>query len=75
MVRSMAEAIVAWRVNDHPLCKNWIVRFLNRHPHLAAKLSSRLDRQRALASDRVVLKDYFAKVECFLYFIIVQETY
>ena len=71
IVRSMAEAIVARRVNDRPLGKNWIVRFLNRHPHLAAELSTRLDRQRALASDPVVLKDYFTKVQCFLYFVII----
>ena len=66
MVRSMAEAIVARRVNDRPLGKNWITRFLNRHPQLAVRLSTRLDRQRALASDPVVLKDYFSKV-CSLY--------
>lgn len=62
VVKSMAEAIVARRVNNRPLGRNWITRFLNRHPHLAVKLSTRLDRQRALASDPVVLKDYFAKV-------------
>ena len=62
LVKSMAEAIVARRLKDRSLGKNWITRFLNRHPALATKLSTRLDRQRALASDPVVLKDYFNKV-------------
>ena len=30
--------------------KNWITRFLNRHPELALKFSGRIDRQRAYAS-------------------------
>lgn len=44
VVKSMAEAIVARRVNNRPLGRNWITRFLNRHPNLAVKLSTRLDR-------------------------------
>ena len=31
--------------------KNWITRFLNRHPILSIKLASRIDRQRAYASN------------------------
>ena len=62
LVRSMAEGIVARRLKDHSLGKNWITWFLNRHPALATKRSTRLDRQRALASDPVGLKDYFNKV-------------
>jgi len=62
LVKSMAQAIVARRLKDHSVGKNWITRFLNRHPALATKLSTRLDRQRALTSDPVVLKDYFNKV-------------
>jgi len=48
VVKSMAEAIVAWRIKDQKLGKNWINRFLIRHPSLATKLSSRLDCQWAL---------------------------
>jgi len=62
MVRSMAAAIVARRVNDRPLGKNWITQILNHHTQLAVKLSTHFDRQRALASDPVVLKDHFSKV-------------
>jgi len=62
LVKSMAEAIVARRIKDRALGKNWITRFLNRHPNLATKLSTHLDRQRALANDPVVFKDYLNKV-------------
>ena len=62
LVKSMAEAIVARQIKDRALGKNWITRFLSRHPNLATKLSTRLDRQRALANDPVVFKDYFNKV-------------
>jgi len=62
LVTSMAQAIVARRLKDHSLGKNWITRFLNRHPTLVTKLSTHLDCQRALASDLEVLKDYFNKV-------------
>lgn len=62
LVKSMAEAIVARRIKDRALGKNWITHFLSRHPTLATKLSTHLDRQRALANDPVVFKDYFNKV-------------
>ena len=62
VVKGMAEALVARRVKDRALGKNWMTRFLRRHPGLAVKLGTRLDRQRALASDPVLLKDYFTKV-------------
>jgi len=68
VVKSMAEAIVARRIRNPKLEKNLITQFLNRHPSLATKFSSRLDTQRALGSDSVVLKDYFTKVR-FPYFI------
>ena len=62
LVKSMAEAIVAQRIEDRALGKNWITRFRSRHPTLATKQSTRLNRQRALANDPVVFKDYFNKV-------------
>ena len=52
----------ARREENRSLGKHWITRFLSCHPDLAAKLSSRLDRQRALASNPSVIKDYFNKV-------------
>ena len=62
VVKGMAEAVVGRREKNRSLGKHWISRFLSRHPGLASKLSSRLDRQRAFASNPVVIKDYFAKV-------------
>ena len=62
LVEGMAEAIVAWRIKDPALGNNWITRFLSWHPNLAKKLSTWLDRERALANDPVVFKDYFNKV-------------
>ena len=58
----MAQAIVACRLKDRTLGKQWMKRFLQCHRGLATKLGTRIDRQRALASDPVVLKDYFKKV-------------
>lgn len=62
LVKGMAEAIVARRIKEWAFGKNWIMRFLSRHPNLATKLSTHLDRQRALANDPVVFKDYFNKI-------------
>jgi len=62
VVKSMAEAIVGRREKNRSLGKHWITRFLSRHPELASKFSSRLDRQRACARNPAVLKDYFRKV-------------
>ena len=44
------------------LGKNWITRFLDRHPSLAAKFATRLDKQRSYASNPLVLRDFFTKV-------------
>jgi len=60
--KGIAETIVARRVKDRTLGKNWVTRFLWRHPGLAVKLVTRLDHQRVFASDLVLLKDYFSKV-------------
>jgi len=62
MVKGMAEAIVSRRINGRKLGMNWVTRFLNHHHSLATKLSTHLHRQRVLASNPVVLKDYFSKV-------------
>jgi len=62
VVKGIAEAIVACRVKGRTFGKNWVTRFLRRHPGLAVKLGTRLDHQRVFASDPVLLKDYFSKV-------------
>lgn len=41
--------------------RNWVSRFLDRHPDLASKYSTQLDRQRQNASNPVTLRDYFNK--------------
>ena len=45
-----------------PLGKNWVSRFLNRNPDLAAKLSTSLHRQRAFANDPRILQDFYSKL-------------
>lgn len=45
-----------------PLGKNWITRFLNRHPDLANKYSTNLQRQDAQANRPRLIKEYFAKL-------------
>ena len=42
--------------------KNWITRFLIRHPILAAKFAGRVDRQRANASNPRIINDRFKKL-------------
>ena len=44
------------------LGKNWITRFLDRHPSLTSKFATRLDKQRSYASNLVVIHDFFNKV-------------
>ena len=58
----MAQAIVQRGEKDRQIGHHWLVHVLKRHPELASRLSTRLDRQRALAGDPVVIKDYFRKV-------------
>lgn len=44
------------------LGKNWITRFLDRHPKLTTKFATRLDKQRSYASNPIILRDFFHKV-------------
>lgn len=44
------------------LGKNWLTRYLSRHPELASKFATRLDKQRSYASNPQVLRDFFDKV-------------
>jgi len=62
VVKGMVEGMVTRRVKDRTLGKNLVTRSLRQHPWLAAKLGTRLDRQRVLASDPVLLKDHLSKV-------------
>jgi glucose-6-phosphate isomerase len=45
------------------LGKHWIANFLNRHPTLAAKYSTQLDRQRAMANNVQSLRDNYHKLQ------------
>lgn len=47
---------------DQVVGKNWITRFLNRHPDLVAKFSSAFDKKRIKASDPKVLIDHFRRL-------------
>jgi len=64
MVKSMALFLYKKRTGDKgkSLGKNWITRFLDRHPDMATKFSTKLDRQRAHASCPRLLRDYFSKL-------------
>lgn len=48
-------------VQNLKLGKNWITRFLNRHPQLASKFATRLDKQRVYASNPIILGHFFQK--------------
>ena len=64
MVKDMALHLEKKRLGVLPpsLGKNWVSQFLKRHPRLALKLSTQLERQRAYANDLEILRDYFAKL-------------
>ena len=42
--------------------KNWITRFLDRHPFLVSKLSSQFDKKRIKASNPEIIRDHFNKL-------------
>jgi hypothetical protein len=46
----------------HLIGKNWITRFLNHHSELASKFASRIDSQRAYASNPHTIKDHYRKL-------------
>jgi len=57
--------------------RNWITRFLNRHPELVSKLSSQFDKKRINASDPNFIRSHFTKLQqlrC-LYNILDKHTY
>jgi len=62
VVKGMAQVMVQRWVKEKVLGKHWLSRFLSRNKELASKLSTRLDRQRAFASNPVILRDFFQKV-------------
>ena len=62
LVKQMAADLIRKRAGEQKLGKHWLKCFLDRNPELASRYSSRLDRQRALASNPAVLRDYFSKV-------------
>ena len=62
VVKGMAQCILHRQLKSRTLGRHWLTRFLNRNPGLAAKISTRIDRQRAFASNPAILKDFFRKV-------------
>ena len=44
------------------LGSSWLGRFLDRHPTYSTKFAVNLDRQRALASNPTLIKDFFQKL-------------
>jgi len=68
LLHAMAEALVQQRAEEEEdpelagLGKHWVSNFLGRHPDLASKFGTQLDRQRAYASNLASLRDYFRKL-------------
>ena len=69
MLREMANVLARQRAEQEGdpklavLGKNWITRFLDRHPQLAGKLSTQIDRQRVFANNPITLRDYYNKLQ------------
>ena len=55
-VKQAAKLILRGSIGEH-----WITRFLNRHPKLAVKLTSPLERGRIEAEDPHIIRDHFIK--------------
>ena len=51
------------RAQTNLIGKNWITCFLNRHPELALKFVSHIDRQRAYAANPRIIQTHFRKLE------------
>lgn len=47
---------------DENIGKNWMTRFLNRHPQLVTKFSSQFDKKRIVANDPALISDHFRKI-------------
>jgi len=67
LLNQMAEHLIQKHAGQQTLGKHWLKRFLDRNPELASRVSSRLDRQPALASNPAVLRDYFKKVSLLVF--------
>ena len=50
--------VQAFEEGKHIIGKNWISRFLDRHPILSIKFASRIDRQRAYASNPRIIRPF-----------------
>jgi hypothetical protein len=83
LLQGMANSLATLRAKEEEdpsiayLGKNWIKRFLSRHPSIGARYSGQIDRQRAHASNLNTLRDYFRKLQLVLrkYKIEAKDTY
>ena len=55
----MAEDLLRAKGDIQPLGKNWVQKFLSRHKEIKTKYIPPLDKERALAQDPQILKDWF----------------
>jgi hypothetical protein len=63
---TLLETSAQWNSDDSPIGKNWITRFLNYNPVLAAKTASRIDHQRAYTNNPWLIIDHFWKLEAII---------
>jgi hypothetical protein len=83
LLQGMANSLATLRAKEEEdpsiayLGKNWIKRFLSRHPSIGARYCGQIDRQRAHASNLNTLRDYFRKLQLVLrkYKIEAKDTY
>jgi len=62
-VRQMALGFIrSHGIRNPKIGRNWITRFLDRHPDLASRFTNRIDKQRAFADNPAILRDFFNKV-------------
>ena len=73
-MKQIAGCLIQKRAGKQKLGKLWLKRFVDRNPELARRFRSRLDCQRALASNPAVLRDYFSKVSTLELFFVLLVT-
>jgi hypothetical protein len=65
MVREMADILLAKRGNGPIITvgKNWVTKFIDRHPNLASQFSKRYNYTRAKCEDPEIISEWFTKVQ------------
>ena len=63
VVRHLAQRLVSARIPSATIGKNWVNRYVNRHPGLISKYTQKYDYQRAKCENPELIKSWFMRVQ------------